>query len=391
MRVRPVILAVAGALAGVLALSACATGTAPDARITPKTQVNNPALATLPDVPVIPDLTYTTDAGIPQKLDVCTPPDSVTADGTGPYPAIVEVHGGSWARGDKADLGYRAICQWLASAGYVTFDVDYRLAPQHPFPAGFDDAVRSGQKPPLELYLSGQSYASNRIILSVTTLDLVRAVEGRTPPVDVELVQSGTTGLPISLRLVPILVMYALFVAGTFLPASSIVDEKVHGTLTAMLVTPARLSEILTAKAALGAVMAFLMSVVTLLLNGALGSNWLDVVAVVLLGAVFASLIGVVIGSLAKDASMLFTIMKSSGILLFGPVIFYVFPQWPQWIAKLFPTYWMIDPIWRVAVLGEGVGDVWRSIAVAVGIACLLVLVVARLSLRLRAQMAAAA
>ena len=139
MRVRPVILAVAGALAGVLALSACATGTAPDARITPKTQVNNPALATLPDVPVIPDLTYTTDAGIPQKLDVCTPPDSVTADGTGPYPAIVEVHGGSWARGDKADLGYRAICQWLASAGYVTFDVDYRLAPQHPFPAGFDD------------------------------------------------------------------------------------------------------------------------------------------------------------------------------------------------------------------------------------------------------------
>ena len=158
-------------------------------------------------------------------------------------------------------------------------DVDAGLV----LPAGFDDAVRSGQKPPLELYLSGQSYASNRIILSVTTLDLVRAVEGRTPPVDVELVQSGTTGLPISLRLVPILVMYALFVAGTFLPASSIVDEKVHGTLTAMLVTPARLSEILTAKAALGAVMAFLMSVVTLLLNGALGSNWLDVVAVVLL------------------------------------------------------------------------------------------------------------
>ena len=139
MRVRPVILAVAGALAGVLALSACATGTAPDARITPKTQVNNPALATLPDVPVIPDLTYTTDAGIPQKLDVCTPPDSVTADGTGPYPAIVEVHGGSWARGDKADLGYRAICQWLASAGYVTFDVDYRLAPGSKFPASLND------------------------------------------------------------------------------------------------------------------------------------------------------------------------------------------------------------------------------------------------------------
>ena len=258
-------------------------------------------------------------------------------------------------------------------------------------PAGFDEAVRSGQKPHLEMYISGESYASNRIILSVTTLDLVRAVEGRTPPVDVKLVQSGNAGLPISIRLVPILVMYALFVAGAFLPASSIVDEKVHGTLTAMLVTPAKLSEILTAKAALGALMAFLMSIVTLLLNNAFGSNWPEVVAVVLLGAVFASLIGLVIGSLAKDGAMLFTIMKSSGILLFGPVIFYIFPEWPQWIARLFPTYWMIDPIWRVAVLGEGVGDVWRSIAIAVGIGCALVLVVARLSLRLRAQMAAAA
>jgi acetyl esterase len=136
---RPTILAVVGVLAGVLLLSACATGTAPDAKITPKTQVNNPALATLPNVPVLQNLTYTTDAGVAQKLDVCTPPRSVTKADAGPYPAIIEVHGGSWARGDKADLGYRAICQWLAASGYVTFDVDYRFAPQFPFPDGFDD------------------------------------------------------------------------------------------------------------------------------------------------------------------------------------------------------------------------------------------------------------
>src|SRR5665648_1136786 len=87
-------------------------------------------------------------------------------------------------------------------------------------PAGFDDAVRSGAKPPLEMYVSGESYASNRIVLSVTTLDLVRAVEGTTPPVDVQLVSSGSAGLPFALRLVPIIVMYALFIAGAFLPAS---------------------------------------------------------------------------------------------------------------------------------------------------------------------------
>lgn len=257
-------------------------------------------------------------------------------------------------------------------------------------PAGFDDAVRSGEQPPLEMYVGGESLASNRMILSVTTIDLVRQVEGTTPPIDVELVESGDAGLPISVRLVPVLVMFALFVAGAFVPASSMVDEKIRGTFTAILVTPARITEVLTAKATLGVLLAFAMSLATLLLNDAVGSNWPHLLAVILIGAVFLALLGLVIGSLAKDGAMLFTIVKSSGILIFGPVIFYLFPEWPEWIARLFPTYWVIDPIWRVSVLGEGLGDVWVSLAVAVGIGALLMLLVVRLSRRMLAHTTAA-
>lgn len=150
MPTRPLLLAVVGVLASAAALAGCATGTAPNVEITPKAQVNNPALATLPDVAVISDLAYSTDAGQAGRLDVCIPPRSVERRNPGPHPAIIEVHGGSWARGDKADLGYRAVCQWLASAGYPTFDLNYRLAPQFPFPAGFDDvqtAVRWLRQP----------------------------------------------------------------------------------------------------------------------------------------------------------------------------------------------------------------------------------------------------
>ena len=43
----PLLLAVVGVLAAAAALAGCATGTTPNAEITPKTQVNNPALATL--------------------------------------------------------------------------------------------------------------------------------------------------------------------------------------------------------------------------------------------------------------------------------------------------------------------------------------------------------
>lgn len=255
-------------------------------------------------------------------------------------------------------------------------------------PAGFDDAVRAGERPLLNMVLGGQSYASDRIILSVLAVDLVRQVEGSTPPVQVDLVETGATGLDLTLRLLPLLMMYALFVAGVFVPASSIVDERVAGTLTAMLVTPARLREVLAAKAGLGVVLAFAMSVVTLALNGAIGGNWAHLLVVVAAGAVFCSLLGLLIGTLAKNGAVLFTVVKGSGALLFAPVIFYLFPDWPQWIARLFPTYWMIDPIWRVSVLGEGLADVWPQLLASAGIGALVILGVVATSRRMRAQIA---
>ena len=144
------VLAVAG-LAAALLLTACTPTGAETVRVTPKTVVNNPALKTLPDIPVLSDLPYAHDGGQTQLLDACLPSTTTDdADRDVPRPAIVIVHGGSWARGDKADIGYRAICQWLASAGYPSFDIDYRLAPQNPYPAGIEDvraAVRWLRQP----------------------------------------------------------------------------------------------------------------------------------------------------------------------------------------------------------------------------------------------------
>ncbi|WP_420369840.1 alpha/beta hydrolase [Curtobacterium sp. L1-20] len=61
----------------------------------------------------------------------------------GARPAVLMIHGGSWSHGDKATAAYRSVCQYLASQGFVTFNVDYRLAPTDPFPAGLDDVRRA--------------------------------------------------------------------------------------------------------------------------------------------------------------------------------------------------------------------------------------------------------
>jgi len=70
-------------------------------------------------------------------------PSALEKAATGTRPAVMMVHGGSWSHGDKATAAYRSVCQYLASAGFVTFNVDYRLAPTDPFPAGLDDVRRA--------------------------------------------------------------------------------------------------------------------------------------------------------------------------------------------------------------------------------------------------------
>lgn len=55
------------------------------------------------------------------------------------YPAIVFLHGGGWSLGSFET--YEPFCRQLANAaGAVLVWVEYRLAPEHPFPAAFDDA-----------------------------------------------------------------------------------------------------------------------------------------------------------------------------------------------------------------------------------------------------------
>ena len=70
--------------------------------------------------------------------------EGVTADvvvprGDGPHPVLVYLHGGGWVCGSPKThqkLGYR-----FAEAGYLVFNVDYRLAPEHPFPTPFEDCL----------------------------------------------------------------------------------------------------------------------------------------------------------------------------------------------------------------------------------------------------------
>jgi acetyl esterase len=61
-----------------------------------------------------------------------------TPEGNGPFPVLVYFHGGGWVIGSRDSID--GPCRSLANgAGCVVVSVDYRLAPEHKFPAAADD------------------------------------------------------------------------------------------------------------------------------------------------------------------------------------------------------------------------------------------------------------
>jgi acetyl esterase/lipase len=88
----------------------------------------------LPDgVEVIRDLEYAQVKGLSLKLDLYRPATKPSA----PMPLVIWVHGGGWRNGSKANCP----AAWLAAKGYAVASLDFRLLPEHPWPAQIEDPV----------------------------------------------------------------------------------------------------------------------------------------------------------------------------------------------------------------------------------------------------------
>ncbi len=57
--------------------------------------------------------------------------------GPGPFPAVLEVHGGAWTGGDR--LNNVAIAEALAADGVVVLSIDFRMPPQARYPEAVAD------------------------------------------------------------------------------------------------------------------------------------------------------------------------------------------------------------------------------------------------------------
>lgn len=160
------------------------------------------------------DIEYGQAGGERLLLDVHVP------EGSGPFPVAILVHGGGWGSGDKSGSNKPGngadITPWFApltQAKYVWFSINYRLAPQHRWPACFEDlqtAVRwvkahAGEYKgdPKRVALFGHSAGGHLVTMLATQSKedtRVQAVVGYAPVTDHEQDLAKRGGLSTALQ-----------------------------------------------------------------------------------------------------------------------------------------------------------------------------------------------
>jgi acetyl esterase len=83
----------------------------------------------------IRDLEYQRCDGEPMLARLYRPIGPINS--AGPFPALVEVHGGAWASGDR--LNNAPLDEALAKSGIVVLAIDFRMPPQFRYPASIAD------------------------------------------------------------------------------------------------------------------------------------------------------------------------------------------------------------------------------------------------------------
>jgi ABC-2 type transport system permease protein len=96
---------------------------------------------------------------------------------------------------------------------------------------------------------------------------------------------------------------------------------------------------------------------VTLVINQAFSGEVLGIVLALALGTAMLVQLGLILGLWVKDMNTLYTWIKAGGILIVLPGLLALFPTLPEWISRIAPTYYFLQPIYDMSVGGASLAD----------------------------------
>lgn len=278
-----------------------------------------------------------------------------------------------------------------AIAGELEVDAEDDILIGISFPENFVTSVWSGQSTTVSVLVDGAVPSEVRFAVKSGIREAVYGLQaiasGSDPmsslPVAIPdpktiILGEDLAGAQVPLRekmlpmlLVVILIMEALALGGL------VAVEIAQRTITAVLVTPARVADVMAAKVVMGALLGMGQGMLFLVATGSFGSNWPQVILLMMLGATLASAVGMIAGAAGHD--FIGTLFLGGAFVapLMIPAFASLFPgSTPLWVQAL-PSYGLVEAMIGTVSHGHGWSDVLAPIGIQVGwVAALLMLAV---------------
>ncbi len=281
-----------------------------------------------------------------------------------------------------AELDYLILHRYETSAELREDVARGRLDMGLVLPIDLEVKLQEGRAPTLNFLTWGESLLRHRTQLGAALVTQIIDLAGHDLPVETQVILLGDQeSIPWDIRLFPLVVIITITLGGMMVPATFIVDEKQKRTIKALLVTPVSLEELLVAKGISGVLISMIMGAIILTINQAWGVEPLLLGLVLILSSILVVMWGIIMGLLVSDITNLFTAWKTIGILLFAPAFLFMFPQIPEWVSRVFPTYYMLGPIVDISLQNARFGDVAGDLIV-LGVLILITLLATRLVAR---------
>ena len=240
------------------------------------------------------------------------------------------------------------------------------------FPDRFVESTAAGERPTVTVYADAAVAPEITTAMTSFVREIAYSITGDALPVSqsaqgAAVLGPDRVGDQASLRdkLRPMLAFFVLMIE-TFALSWLIASEILERTVTAVLVTPARVGDFLAAKTICGTVLAGGQGLILLVAVRSLTtSSWSILLATVLLGAVMFTGIAMITGSAGKDfiGTLFYNMLFILPLMV--PAFSVLFPGTAaSWVTVL-PSYPIIDTLTQVTAYGAG----WSQVAGSLGLA----------------------
>ena len=237
------------------------------------------------------------------------------------------------------------------------------------FPEPFLELASRGEHTTVRVLVGADTSAQLRPLLIGGVQEIVATLGQLEPAVTLPEVQEVLVGpdraaqqLSWRARVRPLLV-WGVLAAALFVLASMVAAAFERRTVTAVLVSPARVSDVLTSTALLGTTVAFVPAVLLAAATQSLGSNLPVLLLALLLGALLATGFGLIAGATSRDVGGVVAWSMFFVVPLSVPAIATLLPGGAApWVRGL-PTDGLVRTIVGAAAYGEGWTQMWLHLA----------------------------